>query len=617
MIMQTVAASGDSTDTKNAVRTVVDQIRAGVYKGLNPLQKLGPAGVPAMMEWADDRNDMVRAIITQALYEIRDERAIPVFVRRLDDSMEGTRGISMHALSVYPLENVKSHLSAEMLDSLSKYAQRFEERSYRAVLLIGDLGDTSKVDHLRALLSKAKTLELSGAEKDKVPAGRSAEDRMKVANAPAVKGACLKVLLKMGDREAEGEVVRALREADVSGRVFAVEAIQYAGKDSLVTELLPLLNDGRKVMRVSKSANDFYFLTVRDKAINAIAEVGRISPPFEIGRISTYTDEQVKQVKAIMRVPDDIDSKYPPLDDGTPREEVARIVERIRGGQPARTGGSLSHLAKTAPEALLEYINDENPNVRGSILHALSNVKNPNVINALSRSLDDDEPGIAAIALDNLFQYPRDVLQQHCDEQLTDRLVKISWRWSDSSVKALLLLSDLDRKEKIPELLKILQEANSLQAVTGKTSVIPRIDPPTLGGLYKRGIIDDRLVPFPKVKSACLKALFKMGTKEGEQSVLDAIAGDDIDSRVFAMEAIEYASRKDLLKNLLPLLDDNRDAVPGTEFMGIGTTFIKVRSLAVNTIGNVSGVSFSFKIGRGMNYTDAQVAEVREFLKKQ
>ncbi|HOE13220.1 MAG TPA: HEAT repeat domain-containing protein [bacterium] len=440
---------------------------------------------------------------------------------------------------------------------------------------------------------------------------------MKVANAPAVKGACLKVLLKMGDREAEGEVVRALREADVSGRVFAVEAIQYAGKDSLVTELLPLLNDGRKVMRVSKSANDFYFLTVRDKAINAIAEVGRISPPFEIGRISTYTDEQVKQVKAIMRVPDDIDSKYPPLDDGTPREEVARIVERIRGGQPARTGGSLSHLAKTAPEALLEYINDENPNVRGSILHALSNVKNPNVINALSRSLDDDEPGIAAIALDNLFQYPRDVLQQHCDEQLTDRLVKISWRWSDSSVKALLLLSDLDRKEKIPELLKILQEANSLQAVTGKTSVIPRIDPPTLGGLYKRGIIDDRLVPFPKVKSACLKALFKMGTKEGEQSVLDAIAGDDIDSRVFAMEAIEYASRKDLLKNLLPLLDDNRDAVPGTEFMGIGTTFIKVRSLAVNTIGNVSGVSFSFKIGRGMNYTDAQVAEVREFLKKQ
>ncbi|HQL64199.1 MAG TPA: HEAT repeat domain-containing protein [bacterium] len=615
--MQTVAASGDSTDTKNAVRTVVDQIRAGVYKGLNPLQKLGPAGVPAMMEWADDRNDMVRAIITQALYEIRDERAIPVFVRRLDDSMEGTRGISMHALSVYPLENVKSHLSAEMLDSLSKYAQRFEERSYRAVLLIGDLGDTSKVDHLRALLSKAKTLELSGAEKDKVPAGRSAEDRMKVANAPAVKGACLKVLLKMGDREAEGEVVRALREADVSGRVFAVEAIQYAGKDSLVTELLPLLNDGRKVMRVSKSANDFYFLTVRDKAINAIAEVGRISPPFEIGRISTYTDEQVKQVKAIMRVPDDIDSKYPPLDDGTPREEVARIVERIRGGQPARTGGSLSHLAKTAPEALLEYINDENPNVRGSILHALSNVKNPNVINALSRSLDDDEPGIAAIALDNLFQYPRDVLQQHCDEQLTDRLVKISWRWSDSSVKALLLLSDLDRKEKIPELLKILQEANSLQAVTGKTSVIPRIDPPTLGGLYKRGIIDDRLVPFPKVKSACLKALFKMGTKEGEQSVLDAIAGDDIDSRVFAMEAIEYASRKDLLKNLLPLLDDNRDAVPGTEFMGIGTTFIKVRSLAVNTIGNVSGVSFSFKIGRGMNYTDAQVAEVREFLKKQ
>jgi len=617
LLLQTVAASDDNADAKISVRTVVDQIEAGDYRGSNTLHKLGPAAVPAMIEWADDKNDMVRAIITQTLYEMRDERAIPVFVRRLDDSMEGTRGISMHALSVYPIENVKSHLSAEMLDSLSKYARRFEERSYRAVLLIGDLGDNSKAGDLRALLSKAKTLELSGAEKDKVPAGGGAEDRMKAAKAPAVKEACLKVLLKMGDREAEGEVVRALREADVSGRVFAVEAVQYAGKDTLVTELLPLLNDGRKVMRVSKSADDFYFLTVRDKAINAIAEVGRISPPFEIGRMSTYTDEQVKQVKAIMRVPDDFDSKHPPVDDGTPKEEVARIVERIRGGQPTRTGGSLSHLAKTAPEALLEYINDENPNVRGSILHALGNVKNPNVIDALSESLDDKEPGIAAIALDNLFQYPRDVLRQHCNEQLTDRLVKISWRWSDSSVKALVLLADLDRKEEIPELLKILQEANNLQALTEKTAVIPRIDPPTLGGLYKRGIIDDRLVPFPKVKSACLKALFKMGAKEGEQAVLAAIAGDDIDSRVFAMEAIEYASRKDLLKNLLPLLDDNRDAVFGYEFFGAGTTYINVKSLAVKTIANVSGASFSFKTAKKMNYTDAQVDAVREFLKKQ
>ena len=92
LLLQTVAASDDNADAKISVRTVVDQIEAGDYRGSNTLHKLGPAAVPAMIEWADDKNDMVRAIITQTLYEMRDERAIPVFVRRLDDSMEGTRG---------------------------------------------------------------------------------------------------------------------------------------------------------------------------------------------------------------------------------------------------------------------------------------------------------------------------------------------------------------------------------------------------------------------------------------------------------------------------------------------------------------------------------------------
>ena len=265
---------------------------------------------------------------------------------------------------------------------------------------------------------------------------------------------------------------------------------------------------------------------------------------------------------------------------------------------------------------LLSYIRNENMKVRCYVLHMLGRVRDPNLIEVLSDCLDDEEPGVAAIALDHLFSYPRDVLRQRCSENLTDRLTKLAWRWSESSVKALLLLADLDQKQEIPELLKILHEANALQSLTRKTEVIPQMNPATLADLYKRGIIDDRLVPFPKVKSACLKALFKMGEKEGEQAVLAALAGDDLASRVFAIEAIEYASRKDHLKNLLPLLDDNRNAKPGIEFFGSGTTYIKVRDLAVNTIAHISGASFSFKIGKLMNYRDAQVDEVREFLKK-
>ncbi|HQP98801.1 MAG TPA: hypothetical protein PLY86_10125, partial [bacterium] len=145
---------------------------------------------------------------------------------------------------------------------------------------------------------------------------------------------------------------------------------------------------------------------------------------------------------------------------------------------------------------------------------------------------------------------------------------------------------------------------------------MPQIDAHTLERLYSRDIIDERLVALPKVKSACLKALFKLGEESGEKSVLAALEGDDIRSRVFAIEAIEYASRKDLLKRFLPLLEDKRDAMPGLESSPGGTNYLKVRDLATNAIARMTGAEFSFKIQNLFSYTDAQINEVKVFLRE-
>ncbi len=276
--------SAADADVKSKVEEAVARIRAGHLSQMPTLRQLGKKAVPFLIEHADDDNPDVRRIMTMALGESLDERAIPVLLDGLLDADSNVRRTAIrHLYYLWDRETLKKHLSETMLELLAKHAARRTGSSYMAALLIGDLGGKSQMDALRKILKQAESI------------WRDVDHR--TVHVAELRDSCLKALFKLGDEKTTQTVVASLKRDDVASIVFGIEAVAYAGKKEYIKDLLPFLGDNRDAVRPSPGWN---YLRVRDIAVNAIVELSGVRPSFKLRTFTPYTDEQVAEVKKLV-----------------------------------------------------------------------------------------------------------------------------------------------------------------------------------------------------------------------------------------------------------------------------------------------------------------------------
>lgn len=167
-------------------------------------------------------------------------------------------------------------------------------------------------------------------------------------------------------------------------------------------------------------------------------------------------------------------------------------------------------------------------------------------------------------------------------------------RWDENSYMAALLLGRLGQKGSIPILHRVLEEARAIKS--------------------KADEMDDRRAIAPRMEYACLQSLVRLGDSNATTRVKQMLVAEDTDSRAKGIECISYARRVDLILDILPLLDDTRDAVNIAP--SGGTYYLRVCDIAANAVGEVTKIDLPFRAEYGQKYTKEQLNQLREAAKK-
>jgi hypothetical protein len=242
-------------------------------------------------------------------------------------------------------------------------------------------------------------------------------------------------------------------------------------------------------------------------------------------------------------------------------------------------------VAISVPEGFAPERSDRGSDVKSQVERAVARIRAGHAGEiATLRHLGKE----AIPVLNGLCRFPVETLKKHSPDKMLEVLAVHAGRWCGTSDKAALLIGDLGGKSQMDALRKILRQAGTIH-----------------------GDMDVRTHLVPRMEDACVKALFKLGDKNATERVRASLKRRDIPSIVFAIEAVAYAGKKEYLSQLLPLLDDTRDArkiAPGWNY------YLKVRDLALNAIVEVSGIRPSFRLQSHTRYTDDEVAEVKKLI---
>ena len=173
---------------------------------------------------------------------------------------------------------------SSVADSLIDYAQKWDENSYKAVLLLGRMDAEQSKAMLRSLLSESRGIV------------GPMDDRYILA--PRMQLACLKALLRLKDDEARKEVVSLLSSSNVESCVKGIECVSFAADKTLIPNLLALLDDKRDAVNIAPSGAN-YFIRVCDLAMNAIASISQTKTSFAVQNGARYSDDQLIEARRI------------------------------------------------------------------------------------------------------------------------------------------------------------------------------------------------------------------------------------------------------------------------------------------------------------------------------
>ncbi len=206
----------------------------------------------------------------------------------------------------------------------------------------------------------------------------------------------------------------------------------------------------------------------------------------------------------------------------------------------------------------------------------------------LLKSIDKNE---RRLAIDGLYNELTHHLEPAKGLDIRNDLMEYIQKWDEHSYKAALLLGKIGDKRALPILKAVLTES---QQITG--------------------IMDDRYIIAPQMQLACLKALLLLRDRAAYQEVKDLLNADDVETRGKGIDCILYAKRQDMIPDLLPLLDDKRDAINISP--SGGAYYLRICDLALNAIFDIINVSISFEVQYGKKYSDRQISEMRSMVLK-
>jgi HEAT repeat protein len=125
-----------------------------------------------------------------------------------------------------------------------------------------------------------------------------------------------------------------------------------------------------------------------------------------------------------------------------------------------------------------------------------------------------------------------------------------------------------------------------------------------------------RKEPDAEAREGLLWALARFGNPEAREEFVARLQGAQGAERKRYLDGVAYLGQPWVLKALLPLLDD------GTPVLRVGVDArpdlidsLRACDLAVVLIAEIAQAGFSFPVNRAKNYSEAELAEVRTYLR--
>ena len=279
--------------------------------------------------------------------------------------------------------------------------------------------------------------------------------------------------------------------------------------------------------------------------------------------------------------------------------ELARILAKKKAGDVYQTE-LLYKIVRSNLVIAKPYLNDPDPKIRFWITTALANSKQPDAIPLLLLKLQDDEGDIRRSAIIGLTLFPRDVLFKRCTAESIEAIYRHACRWEDRCDDAFKIVGDWGDAAWIPQLREQRDKA-AHALILKETSPHP---PPNV--FYA-----------PAIVQACWMAMVKLGDAEATEQLRLMAFTPEILPRVFAIKCLEYLKREAWTDTLIPLLDDERDALNIAPRPGV--FYHRICDLAliamIRIYGIESEISFQVVDFGPVRYSREQIAEVLRIIR--
>ena len=284
-----------------------------------------------------------------------------------------------------------------------------------------------------------------------------------------------------------------------------------------------------------------------------------------------------------------------PFTDQETQDIIRRHMEDLREGGV----GTLPYLngdprldRKKVSSLLIPYLSDPNEDIRYSAASFLGSYGDREAVMPLGRALEDNNRGVRRAATQALCHIGLEELQPHRDHLIPFLLREGGRVEGAMSAAAIELLGNLRAATVIPEIKKLRDSLAS--------TVTTRADKKQLIAL---------------VEDACTRALAKLGDSGSRLEVINLLRSPSVAERVKGIRHASYLGRE-ICSELVPLLDDKRDAIPG------GSTwepiYLRVCDLALQAAVVGLALKTDFLPTRGgvaLRFKDAQIEEVRRLIK--
>jgi len=248
------------------IELLEQQISQLNYDARETARKLGKVALPTLLKRFQTKSTRERAIVLRCLAEVKEDEAIRVLVRALQDDEP-----EVWNTALVLLHTAHSPVAIKPLTELLSQSPHPLIRGEIARIL-GRMGAVSTLPAIK-----------DQAQKESNP---GAAQKMDLA------------IAKFEDGPARWRLLERLKNLDRKVRYQAIGDLEFVNDQKLITELLPLLNDETQVVNVGLEQWPVWH-RVCDRALEAVVTLSGKSLPFPTGK-RTYTPEQIQKAREVI-----------------------------------------------------------------------------------------------------------------------------------------------------------------------------------------------------------------------------------------------------------------------------------------------------------------------------